>query len=166
MCEHIDPISLEEIPDEYLVVEVANGVEQHFDVRSIHKAIRTGNYFNPLTRERWSESVIAKVGEYEKTVTVEIEIVIVADSYMSTEKFVTHPHAPLENIIGQVLLLFDLPLRLDSVQVNGRDALTVNKETVAEYGRGEAIEIMLKYEGLKDQGDKVTLGRFTLEKYK
>lgn len=73
--EHVDPISLSEIPEEHLITFEQMGVIFNFDIESLAEYVRMhGNHDNPLNRQSLPEIAREKIDKYIDATNITISI--------------------------------------------------------------------------------------------
>jgi hypothetical protein len=68
----IDPISLEEIPDDKLIHFEQNGKRWCFNVETLAKYVREGKPENPVTRDLLPETVLSQIEDHNSHLKVQV----------------------------------------------------------------------------------------------
>lgn len=121
----IDPITLEEIPDDKLIHFEQNGRRWCFNIDTLAEYARKEKQENPVTRETLPDDVLILLAEHENKKMVQVEFCF-SDSFVVSEEF--HQGDDMYAILLYGLVLFATDKGIQIQKVLKKYALTIGLE--------------------------------------
>lgn len=140
----VDPITLQEIPEERLLTFMENGKKYCFDIEALAEYTRRGRPENPLTREALSEAVQEQLQTYEERAVLIVDRIVTEGDPFPEELEIKHPKTDTEEelIVGICRVLaesIDHELSADEIL---SDYLVTKHNEVYQVAKKETYKLL------------------------